>query len=69
MAHDGKNCFLGSHSNRGLTTAMCPIFLEERRAKARKQFNEMDWVKREEYRQRNTRGRWRQRHDKEETEG
>ena len=35
IEHDGANCWLGDHSNRGPVNQMCPIFLELRRTRLR----------------------------------
>jgi len=33
IEHDGRECELGTHSNRFTTKEMCPIFLELRRTR------------------------------------
>ncbi len=45
VEHDGKDCWLGTHSNRSSVTEMCPVFLELRRTRLRNTMRERRFLK------------------------
>ena len=45
VEHNGKDCLLGEHSNRGDVRFMCPIFLELRRTRIRNRMRELRFEK------------------------
>lgn len=45
IEHNGADCLLGEHSNRGTITDMCPVFLELRRERIRRSMRDLRYAK------------------------
>jgi hypothetical protein len=46
IRHDSRRCNLGTHSNRGPTDYMCPVYLELRRSRLRAQMKMTRYIER-----------------------